>query len=95
MTGLDYFSDDSRASSCLACSSVSNGIREATSKSFFDLRLNAQNTMATKAMEKVKHGRLLLIPASEQTTGHGTTANAKFYAKEVGDLLQSAPRRAM
>jgi homoserine O-acetyltransferase/O-succinyltransferase len=60
-----------------------------------DERNPPETGLMVKAMEKVKNGRLLLIPASEQTTGHGTTANAGFYAKEVGDLVQSAPRRAM
>jgi homoserine O-acetyltransferase/O-succinyltransferase len=41
----------------------------------------------------VKNGRLLLIPASEDTRGHGTTGMAKFYAKELKAFLQSAPRR--
>jgi homoserine O-acetyltransferase/O-succinyltransferase len=43
----------------------------------------------------VKNGRLLLVSASEQASGHSTTGNARFYAKEVGEFLQSAPRRAM
>ena len=34
-----------------------------------------------------------LIPASEDTRGHGTTGMAKFYAKELQAFLQSAPRR--
>jgi homoserine O-acetyltransferase/O-succinyltransferase len=60
-----------------------------------DERNPPETGLMAKAMEKVKNGRLLLIPASEQTTGHGTTGNAKFYAKELGELLQTAPRRAM
>jgi homoserine O-acetyltransferase len=60
-----------------------------------DERNPPETGVMAKAMEKVKNGRLLLIPASEQTTGHGTTGNAKFYAKELGELLQTAPRRAM
>jgi homoserine O-acetyltransferase len=43
-------------------------------------------------IKRVKNGRVLLIPASAQTSGHGTTANAKFWKKEVAELLQSAPR---
>ncbi len=45
------------------------------------------------AMKRVKNGRYLLIPASTETRGHGTTGMAKFYKKEVADLLQQAPRR--
>jgi len=45
-----------------------------------------------REIKRVKNGRVLLIPASNETTGHGTTGNAKFYKKELADLLQSAPR---
>jgi homoserine O-acetyltransferase len=47
------------------------------------------------AMKRVKNGRLFLIPASEDTRGHGTTGMAKFYKDALRDLLQTAPRRAM
>lgn len=42
----------------------------------------------------MKNARLLLIPASEETRGHGTTAMAKFYKKELAEFLESVPRRA-
>ena len=35
-----------------------------------------------------------LIPASDQTRGHGTVLQAKFWKKELGELLQAAPRSA-
>jgi homoserine O-acetyltransferase len=44
-------------------------------------------------IKRVKQGRVLLIPASDQTAGHGTTAQARFWNKELGELLQTAPRR--
>ena len=47
-----------------------------------------------REIKRVKNGRVLLIPASENTAGHGTTAMAKFYRGELGALLQSAPRLA-
>jgi homoserine O-acetyltransferase len=47
----------------------------------------------TRSLERVKNARLLLIPASDDTAGHGTTARAKFYQQALQDLLQSAPRR--
>ena len=47
-----------------------------------------------REIKRVKHGRVLLIPGSEQTAGHGTTAQAKFWKKELAELLQSAPHRA-
>jgi len=42
--------------------------------------------------KRVKNGRVLLIPASENTAGHGTTGNAKFYQRELAEILQTAPR---
>jgi homoserine O-acetyltransferase len=47
------------------------------------------------AMKQVKNGKLYLIPASEQTSGHLTTGNAKFYKQQLQELLEAAPRRAM
>ena len=43
-------------------------------------------------IRRVKNGRVLLIPASDQTTGHGTVFRAKLWAKELSDLLQATPR---
>ena len=43
------------------------------------------------AMKRVKNGRVYIIPAGEQTTGHGTTGNAKFYKQQLQELLQTAP----
>jgi len=45
------------------------------------------------AMQLVRNGRLLLIPASEDTCGHGTNGLARFYKRELHELLQTAPRR--
>ncbi len=47
-----------------------------------------------REIKRVKNGRVLLIPASDQTAGHGTVFQAKFWKKELGDLLQTAPRPA-
>ncbi|HEU4350930.1 MAG TPA: alpha/beta fold hydrolase [Burkholderiales bacterium] len=47
-----------------------------------------------REIKRVKNGRVLLIPGSENTAGHGTTAQAKFWAKHLAQLLQNAPRRA-
>ncbi|MBI2289764.1 MAG: alpha/beta fold hydrolase [Betaproteobacteria bacterium] len=46
-----------------------------------------------QAMKRLKNGRYLLIPASPDTRGHGTTGMAKFYKKELAELLEQAPRR--
>ncbi len=44
-----------------------------------------------KALSRIPNARLLLIPASDQTAGHGTTGQAKWWKNEVGALLQTAP----
>jgi len=43
-------------------------------------------------MKRVPNGKILVIPASPDTRGHGTTGNAKFYKSQLAELLQSAPR---
>jgi homoserine O-acetyltransferase/O-succinyltransferase len=43
------------------------------------------------ALKQVGNGHLYLIPASEETRGHGTTGMAKFYKQPLAELLQSAP----
>jgi homoserine O-acetyltransferase/O-succinyltransferase len=60
-----------------------------------DERNPPETGVMERALKQVKNGKLLLIPASEQTSGHGTTGNAKFYAKQLQELLQTAPQRAM
>jgi homoserine O-acetyltransferase/O-succinyltransferase len=47
-----------------------------------------------REITRVKNGRVLLIPGSDQTAGHVTTAQAKFWKQDVAELLQSAPHRA-
>jgi len=34
-----------------------------------------------REIKRVKNGRVLLIPASEQTAGHGTTLQARFWRR--------------
>jgi homoserine O-acetyltransferase len=46
-----------------------------------------------RELTRVKNGRVRLIPASEQTAGHGTTGQARFWKQDLAELLQSAPRR--
>ena len=47
-----------------------------------------------REIKRVKNGRVLLIPASDQTVGHGTTSQARFWKQDLAELLQSAPRAA-
>jgi homoserine O-acetyltransferase len=46
-----------------------------------------------REIKRVTNGRVLLIPASDQTAGHGTTAQARFWKQDLAELLQSASRR--
>jgi len=46
-----------------------------------------------REIKRVKNGRVFLIPASENTAGHGTTGQARWWKDELAKLLQSAPRR--
>ena len=45
-----------------------------------------------REMKRVKSGRLLLIPGSELTAGHGTTAQARWWKQSLAELLQTAPK---
>ena len=52
------------------------------------------SAMLDREIKRVKNGRVFLIPASDQTAGHGTTGQAKFWKQQLGELLQTAPRGA-
>ena len=60
-----------------------------------DERNPPETGIMERELKRVKNGRLYLIPASEDTRGHGTTGNAKFWAKQLGEFLQTVPKRAM
>jgi homoserine O-acetyltransferase len=60
-----------------------------------DERNPPESGIMVRELKRVKNGRLYLIPASEETRGHGTTGMAKFYKKQLEELLQTAPQRAM
>jgi homoserine O-acetyltransferase/O-succinyltransferase len=59
-----------------------------------DERNPPETGITEQAMKRVKNGRLYLIPASEETRGHGTTGMAKFYSEQLRGLLATAPQRA-
>jgi homoserine O-acetyltransferase/O-succinyltransferase len=56
-----------------------------------DERNPPETGLMVAALKQVRNGRLHLIPASEETRGHGTTGMARFYAQPLADLLQRAP----
>jgi homoserine O-acetyltransferase len=60
-----------------------------------DERNPPETGVTDAAMKRVKNGRVLLIPASTETRGHGTTGNVAFYKKPLQELLQTAPQRTM
>jgi homoserine O-acetyltransferase len=55
----------------------------------------AETGIMERELKRVKSGRLYLIPASEETRGHLTTAMAKFWSRQLEEFLQSVPKRAM
>ncbi|WP_395058377.1 alpha/beta fold hydrolase [Polaromonas sp.] len=59
-----------------------------------DERNPPETGIMEREMKRIKNGRYFLIPASEQTAGHGTTGQAKFWKQPLAELLQSTPRAA-
>jgi homoserine O-acetyltransferase len=45
-----------------------------------------------RELKRVKNARLLVLPASENTLGHSTASFAKFWKKDLQELLQSVPK---
>ena len=60
-----------------------------------DERNPPETGVTERALKRVKNAKLYLIPASEETSGHGTTGTAKFYKQQLQELLETAPRQAM
>ena len=60
-----------------------------------DERNPPETGLTENALKRVKNGRLHLIPASDETRGHGTTGMAKFYKQQLEELLKTAPQRAV
>jgi homoserine O-acetyltransferase/O-succinyltransferase len=58
-----------------------------------DERNPPETGITERELKRVKNGRLLLIPASEETRGHGTTGFAKFWKQQLHELLAATPRR--
>jgi homoserine O-acetyltransferase len=60
-----------------------------------DERNPPETGIMEREMKRLKTGRLYVIPASDETTGHGTTGWARFYKQQLQDFLQAAPKKAM
>jgi homoserine O-acetyltransferase len=57
-----------------------------------DERNPPETGLTEAAVKRIPNARLLVIPASTETRGHGTTGNAKFYAKDLAAFMATAPR---
>jgi homoserine O-acetyltransferase len=60
-----------------------------------DERNPPETGLMAEALTHVKNGHLLLIPASAETRGHGTTGNAKFWKQQLADFLSTVPKQPM
>ena len=60
-----------------------------------DERNPPETGIMERELKRVKNGKLHLIPASDETRGHGTTCMAKFWNQQVQELLETAPQRSM
>jgi homoserine O-acetyltransferase len=60
-----------------------------------DERNPPETGLLAAAMTHVKNGHLLLIPASAETRGHGTTGMARFWAPQLTDFLATVPKLPM
>ncbi len=59
-----------------------------------DERNPPETGVMERELKRLPNARLLLIPASEETRGHGATGMAKFWAKDLGAWRAGVPRRA-
>jgi homoserine O-acetyltransferase len=46
-----------------------------------------------REIKRVKNARLLVMPTSDDTLGHSTAYFAKFWKKDLQELLQTASKR--
>ena len=60
-----------------------------------DERNPPETGIMERELKRLKNARLYVIPASEETRGHGTTAMAKFYKEQIAEVMLKAPRRPM
>jgi homoserine O-acetyltransferase len=56
-----------------------------------DERNPHETGLMAAAMARIPQARLLLIPGSAETAGHGTTGQARFWREELAAFLKSIP----
>ncbi|WP_166298678.1 alpha/beta fold hydrolase [Bradyrhizobium sp. 26S5] len=59
-----------------------------------DERNPPETGVTEAAVKRIGNGKIYLIPASTETRGHLTTGDAKFYSRQLQELLQTAPQHA-
>lgn len=59
-----------------------------------DERNPPETGLLEAAMKQVKNGKLLLIPASADTAGHGTTGSARHWKATLQEFLAAVPVRS-
>jgi len=60
-----------------------------------DERNPPETGLTEAALKRIRNARRYLIPASEDTRGHGTTAMARFWKRALEEFLPTVPRRTM
>jgi len=60
-----------------------------------DERNPPETGLMQQALQRVKHGQLVLIPASKDTRGHGTTGMAVLWKQQLQDFLAGVPQRGL
>lgn len=58
-----------------------------------DERNPPETGVMERELKRLSNAKLLLIPASAETRGHGTTGMARFWAKDLAAWLPTVPRR--
>jgi homoserine O-acetyltransferase len=57
-----------------------------------DERNPPETGIMDRELKRIRHARYLLIPASPETAGHGTTGSARWYKAQLADFLRGVPR---
>lgn len=60
-----------------------------------DERNPPETGVMERELKRIKGAKLLLIPASTDTRGHGTTGMAKFWSTELKAFLDATPKKGM
>jgi homoserine O-acetyltransferase len=58
-----------------------------------DERNPPETGIMDREIKRIRNASYLLIAASPDTAGHGTTGSARWYAKQLGDWLATVPRK--